>query len=276
VQYRELTVADVSAGHTLSRASGWNQRAADWTLLLSRNPGRFVAAVEPDGRVVGTAGAACYGGELAWICMVLVDAAARGQGIGTRLMAAVLDRVQDMAVVGLDATPLGRPVYAKMGFVEARTFLRMGAPVESPAAPDDAASATAAADMDEILALDREAFGADRGHVLRWAREQAPAWCVREAGRVAGYCFGRTGEHSRHVGPIVARTAAVAARLLATARRSMAGPVIVDVSAEDPGWLAAVRALGFTEQRPLVRMYRGDAHPGSPDLQFAIFGPEFG
>jgi hypothetical protein len=41
--------------------------------------------------------------------------------------------------------------------------------------------------------------------------------------------------------------------------------------------MAAVGALGFREQRPLVRMYRGGGPvPGQPDRQFALFGPEFG
>lgn len=272
-----MTVADVSAGHALSRAAGWNQRAEDWTRLLSGNAGRFVAAVEPDGRVVGTAGAACYGQDLAWICMVLVDAAARGQGIGTRLMEEVLGRVADVHVVGLDATPLGRPVYAKLGFREGATFLRMGAAGGGGGAPHDPALELTAAGMDEVLALDREVFGADRSHVLGWARDRAPAWCLREEGRVTAYSFARAGEHSWHIGPIVARTPAAATRLLATARSAVTGRVIVDVAAGDPSWIAGVTALGFTEQRPLLRMYRGTTPPpGRPALQFAIFGPEFG
>jgi hypothetical protein len=39
-------------------------------------------------------------------------------------------------------------------------------------------------------------------------------------------------------------------------------------------WLISI---GFTEQRELIRMYRGkNAYPGTPEKQFAILGPEFG
>ena len=53
--------------------------------------------------------------------------------------------------------------------------------------------------------------------------------------------------------------------------------IFVDADAQRPDWLAALSDLGFREQRPLVRMYRGGAQaPGRPDLQLAILGPEFG
>lgn len=276
MRYREMTAADVAAGHALSRASGWNQRPDDWELLLSRNPGRFVAAVSSDGRVVGTAGAACYGTALAWVCMVLVDAGARGRGIGTRLMEAVLERLGDMALVGLDATPQGRPVYARLGFTEDRTFLRLGAEGVS-AAGDGSVIPLGKGDLEAVLALDRDVFGADRSEVLRWAFERAPAWCGREGGRVAAYCFGRPGEHSRHVGPVVAPGTGAARSLLAAAASGVPGRLIVDVAADREDWVAAAAGLGFREQRPLIRMYRGGGGPpGRPDLQLAIFGPEFG
>jgi GNAT superfamily N-acetyltransferase len=277
MKYRDMTLDDVAAGFALSRAAGWNQRPDDWTVLLSRNPGRFVAAVSPAGRVVGTAGAACYGTTLAWVCMVLVDAEARGQGLGTRLMQTVLERLGDMALVGLDATPLGRPVYARLGFADAGTFWRMGVErADDPGAPAPA-RLLEEGDLDAVLHLDREVFGADRGRVLRWALSQAPAWCVADAGGLVGYCFGRRGQHSRHVGPVVARSVEAARSLLAAAMRGAEGPVIVDVNAERADWVATVGALGFREQRTLIRMYRGGGRaPGRPDLQLAIFGPEFG
>jgi GNAT superfamily N-acetyltransferase len=271
-----MTAGDVAGGHALSRASGWNQRADDWHLLLAGNPGRFVAAVSPDGRIVGTAGAACYGQALAWVCMVLVDAECRGQGVGTRLMEMVLERVRDVDVVGLDATPLGRPVYARLGFTEGGTYLRMGAEPGRGSPGHRRARPVTAPELPAILALDREVFGADRAHVLRWASSQLdPMRLSPDA--PSGYCFGRLGEHSRHVGPIVADDVAGGGSLVACALAGVTGRVIVDASADAPGWIAALEAMGFREQRPLYRMYRHGARPpGQPARQLAIFGPEFG
>jgi hypothetical protein len=52
--------------------------------------------------------------------------------------------------------------------------------------------------------------------------------------------------------------------------------VILDVPAR-PDWLSALGEMGFVEQRPFTRMYRGAVKaPGQPDRTFAVFGPEFG
>src|SRR5919197_4368166 len=172
-------------------------------MLLSLGPGRFRVA-ESEGRVVGTAGAACYGRNLAWVCMVLVDPEHRGWGTGTRLMEEVLARLDGFDAVGLDATPAGRPVYARLGFVDGAPLARMQ--VRAPASPPaDGARPLQSADLDRVLAWDRDAFGADRSILLRSALAQAPQYARIVAGPfgVDGYCFGRHGHHSEHVGVVV-------------------------------------------------------------------------
>ena len=118
-------------------------------------------------------------------------------------------------------------------------------------------------------------FGADRGALLRWAHASAPdlAWATPGG----AYCFGRHGDHSDHVGPVVAEDRESALALvracLSLPRRR---PVILDARA-DPGWLADLGALGFREQRPFTRMYLGETRPPSePACELAVFGPEFG
>src|SRR4029450_2866693 len=86
---------------------------------------RFVAAVRGD-RLLGTGGATCYGNRLAWVCMILVDEEERGQGLGSRIVAAGPRRVAGMETVGLDATPSGRPVYERLGFTAASELVRVG------------------------------------------------------------------------------------------------------------------------------------------------------
>mgnify|MGYP006359086377 CR=1 FL=1 len=111
--------------------------------------------------------------------------------------------------------------------------------------------------------------------VLRWAHASAPdlAWTTPGG----AYCFGRHGDHSDHVGPVVAddRESALALvrACLSLPRRR---PVILDTRASS-GLLADLGALGFREQRPLTRMYLGETRPPSePACEVAVFGPEFG
>jgi len=264
----------VAAGLSLCRASGWNQTEGDWRALLEA-PSVFRAVVW-DGQVVGTAGAVVYGRELAWVSMVLVDPAYRGRGLAKQLVSQVLERLSGIARVGLDATPLGRPVYARLGFAEDCGLWRLEVPAERHAlgtAEDPRVRLLRPDDLGSVLRWDREVFGADRGRVLRFALAQAPdgALVAEAAGRLEGYCFSRPGHHAMQIGPLGARTEE-AARALAHASlaRGAGGPIFMD--ATGPPWWAP---LGFREQRPFTRMSLGRPQP-VPEGLFAVFGPEFG
>ena len=296
LDFRDMTEADLADGLRLSRASGWNQALADWRLLLSLGPGLFRIALL-DGQVVASGGAVRYGDALAWICMILVDPERRGHGLGTRIFDEVLVRCETemragrLRCVGLDATPAGHGIYRQRGFVDAGSLVRMRAERAeraelkesglelSPAAKSTMQDLTpaplAAEPLERALARDREVFGADRGTLLRWAHASAPdlAWATPGG----AYCFGRHGDHSDHVGPVVAddRESALALvrACLSLPRRR---PVVLDARA-DPALLADLGALGFREQRPLTRMYLGETRPPSePARELAVFGPEFG
>ena len=292
LDFRDMTEADLEDGLRLSRASGWNQTIEDWRLLLSLGPGLFRVAAE-EGHIVASGGAVRYGDALAWICMILVDPARRGHGIGTRIFDDVLDRTEALVrtgglrVVGLDATPAGHGIYLQQGFQDAGGIVRMreGSGLESCSRGQGtiqdltpSVRPLAAEDLADVLAFDRGVFGGDRGAALRWAFASAPdlAWTGRTAGRTA-YCFGRHGDHSDHVGPVVTEDPALACDLLrACLSRPRKRPLIVDARVE-PSWLATLAGMGFREQRPFTRMYLGAAKPAvQPALEPVVFGPEFG
>jgi hypothetical protein len=196
--------------------------------------------------------------------------------------------------VGLDATPAGRGIYAQRGFVDGGQLVRMRAepaaaerkgsglelcPVRestiqdlTPAVP--AVRPLAAEHLGGVLARDRDVFGADRSPVLRWALESAPdlAWATRGG----AYCFGRHGDHSDHVGPVVGEDREEALALVrACLSLPRKRPLILDARV-DLRWLAELRALGFCEQRPFTRMHLGETRPtGQSGRERAVFGPEF-
>jgi hypothetical protein len=230
--------------------------------------------------------------------MILVDPERRGHGDGTRIIDEVLVRCEAevragrLRSVGLDAPPAGRGIYAQRGFVEAGSLVRMRA---EPAAAERKGSGLescsheqgtiqdltpavrplAAQHLEGVLARDRDVFGADRSPVLRWAFNSAPDLAWATAG--GAYCFGRHGDHSDHVGPVVAEdrenALALVRACLSLPRRR---PLILDARVE-PLWLAALGQLGFREQRTFTRMYLGDARPQARSaLETAVFGPEFG
>jgi hypothetical protein len=176
----------------------------------------------------------------------------------------------------LDATPQGKPLYEKLGFVDECEIERWELKRQAPR-PKLGATAHHLA---EILHLDRAVFGADRSALLRALGESAPEFVEVLAGPtgVSGYSFGRHGSHSDHLGPWVAKDESVAEQLLdAFLARSARDSVVVDCLKANPWARGALEARGFELVRPLTRMRRGEnLYPGRPEMVCAILGPEFG
>jgi len=269
LRIRTMTAADLTLGEQLRAAAGWNQTLADWQRFLALEPdGCFVA--EWNGQPVGTT-VACTFDRVAWIAMVLVDASLRGQGIGTRLMEHALAWIDRRGVpsVRLDATPLGRPIYLKLGFVDEYELVRM-AGVGRCAGP----SPTLHDDADALFPLDAQATATPRRRLLEALLQQQP-----QAVRVTAdaYLMYRPGSRATHIGPGVALRPEAGLALADWALAQCAGqPVYVDIpTVNDPAmeWAAS---RGLIAERRLMRMCRGPRLADHPEWIWASSGPEMG
>jgi GNAT superfamily N-acetyltransferase len=276
---RLMKPADIPAGMRLKDIAGWNQTSTDWERFLRASPeGCFVAEV--DGKVVGTATTMVYEGRLAWIGMVLVDPDYRGRGIGTELLEKTIDYLDAHRIptMKLDATPQGKAIYEKLGFVTEYEIERWTLKRAPGAAAVTAESP--APDLERILGADREVFGADRGELLCSLDREAPEFTLMTSspGHLTGYALGRRGSRADQLGPWMARDEASARELLEEfLRRSGWGTVFVDCLRENAFARRLLHQRGFRFSRPLTRMYRGtNAFPGQPELLCAVLGPEFG
>jgi GNAT superfamily N-acetyltransferase len=288
VEIRLLGEADLPAAMSLKESAGWNQTESDWLRLLSLEPRGCFAATAEGGRLVGTATTTTYGGELAWVGMVLVDTSFRRRGIASRLMEAALSYLDGEGVetVKLDATPDGRHVYERLGFEDELTVERWhshGAGAAAGAQPERAAGASTieAARLAEILELDRAAFGADRVRLVESLIAQGLVSALVKGGRdggAGGYALARAGALADYVGPLVASDLETAALLLDEVLARLAGrAVYVDVNTRFASAASALAARGFRKQRDLVRMRRGTkSGAGTSGKVFAIAGPEVG
>ena len=109
--------ADLAFADSLRGIIGWNQTMRDWQRLLAAQPqGCFIA--EWDSSAVGTATTTRYGAGLAWIGMLLVHPDHRGRGVGSALLEHCLNHLSGTPCIKLDATPLGKKLYDKLGFRE--------------------------------------------------------------------------------------------------------------------------------------------------------------
>ena len=130
---RAMTTEDIAGGLRLCRASGWNQLEEDWRLFVESS-GSGGLLIERAGKILGTAAYMRYD-ALAWVAMMLVDPAERGAGLGAQLLAGALAALGDAPCVGLDATPLGEPLYRRFGFVGDYSLARTKATIDGSRFP---------------------------------------------------------------------------------------------------------------------------------------------
>jgi ribosomal protein S18 acetylase RimI-like enzyme len=281
---RTMTGADIPAGVRLNQIAGWNQTASDWQRLLAASPeGCFVAEVE--GQVCGTVTTTSFEGRFAWIGMVLVDPQYRSRGIGTELLKRAIRYLDDRntPTLKLDATPQGKPLYEKLGFVteyEIERWALRRSPLEAGTRSISSAETLPPTVPKFILENDRTAFGAARSLLLESLHQNAPDFTIAawNDNVLGGYTLGRRGLFADHLGPWMAKEAKSARHLLETFLvRSSREIVVVDCLKANNVANSLLRSFGFTYSRSLTRMYRGpNHHPGRPELLCAILGPEFG
>jgi len=274
---RTMTAEDVPRATQLKDAAGWNQTTTDWTRFLSASPeGCFVA--EYRGDIIGTSATIIYGGRFAWIGMVIVDKQYRGQGVGIALLERAIHFLDSQRVptMKLDATPQGKPLYEKFGFIGEYDIERwmLNRTVKENVLENGPIS------IDDVLLIDREVFGADRSGLLRYIAQEAPHLTLadQQAGKITGYSFGRLGSRADHMGPWVAHNEDAAERLLNLfLLRSSRELIFVDCLRLNPWAVPLVKAHGFEFSRPLTRMFRGtNGYAGQVELLCASLGPEFG
>lgn len=279
IEYRTLQPDDIDAGLAFCHAAGWNQLRRDWELFLHCHPASCRVALANE-QLVGTVATIKYQDRFGWIGMMLVSSTLRRQGVGTHLMTQAMELLQDVETIRLDATPVGREVYLKLGFVDEYTLQRLETVVSGAGLLPSTARRMTPEDWPVIHELDRKVFGADRQVVLQWVQAGAPeyAWVVEGQGGIRGYCFGRHGYNCEHLGPVIAEDLETAQQLVSSCLRDQIGKAfLLDAAPHQAEWARWLGTIGFAPQRPLTRMYRGsNRFSGEPERQFAILGPEFG
>jgi len=295
IRIRTMTVRDVPLGMRLKEQAGWNQTEADWRRVLALEPeGCFVA--EMAGRRVGTTATSVFD-SVGWLSLVLVDASVRGRGVGTQLLQHALDYLEGRRVVTvrLDATPLGRPIYERLGFVAEYELARFTGTVvggeSSVAVVSDAAQSTetsaivvpaGAEHLEAIVELDRGATGTNRRPLIErmWQERPHAMRIAVDRGQVAGYAWLHPGSQFMHVGPVVAQDAWAGRALLAALLQSFptcaADPILLDVPVDNRPAMLWAESHNLREQRRLTRMRRGGAVHDRPEQLWAGFGPEKG
>jgi predicted N-acetyltransferase YhbS len=257
---RSLGAADIAAADEVLRAAFATEDSFQRRLhrYLTVQPDGWLVA-EAGGEIIGMVGAIEYG-SFAYVGMMGVRPDRQGQGVGGGLLSTLLAGLDSRGIgcARLETTDAGRPLYLRHGFVDAgvsHEFRRSGEP-----APLGSAGIEVATDPGEIIALDRELFGADRTGLWQWlfAEEPGRILVARTGGAAAGYLCVQPDT----LGPFAARAPEIAAALLGAAGpRVRSARTRVMMPAENTAGRAVLEAQAWSLQKVVPHMSRGPCPP---------------
>jgi GNAT superfamily N-acetyltransferase len=240
-----LTTADLPGCLALARDREWQPDERKWRLLFDL--GTVYGVRDQAGDLAGVTVLTCHGAELAAIGMMLVAARYGRRGLGRGLMTHALAQAGQATVI-LHATPIGRPLYEKLGFVPAGTsHTHQGGFVPAGCGGGSAQSRPAGpGDLSAIRRLDAQANGTDRARLVRRLPGFTDQLRVTERrGVITGYIGIYPSVHYASIGPVVAETVGEAETLIADVAGAVSGPVRIDLDDRHPQLLewAARRGL---------------------------------
>ena len=221
------------------------------------------------GKPIGCIAGVRYNAEYGFIGLFLVQPEHRGHGYGRQLWAHALANLEGITCIGIEAAPDRIADYAGWGFVPASPTRRWRCLSDG--------SPPAAVDADGLMLLQGSAIPDAAVQAYDAQRELSPRphfladWLHHPAGTVLalisadGQChgFGRIrpcllqkGEGWR-IGPLLADSPALAARLVQALMARHPGVVLIDAPAANAQAAPLLAQLGFAAVSETLRMYRG-------------------
>jgi len=197
-----MQAGDLAFAASLTLGEQWHSETLEeFEGFFSRDPAGCLVA-EQGGRRVGIGVATSYG-DTGFLGQIVVHPEWRGQGIGDRMVGALLSRLRSVGVrsVYLDGTSAGVPLYERHGFRKVQPSLRYAGEVRG--LPHPQVRPMRAGDLAAVCDLDREWWGEDRSFFLerRWRLHGGLCHVLEQDGAVRGYVLARRRGEKLWVGP---------------------------------------------------------------------------
>ena len=271
-----MVTADIDPIVDLFLRQHWGDRRLNLEFVVG-HPETHPFVADADGTVVGT-GVVSLNGPVAWIGTIFVDPGWRRHGVGLELTRATIDAADAAGcrTLVLVATDAGRPMYERLGF-EVQTWYRI---LEAPGLPSDAPvdpriRPFEAADLAAMAALDADATGEDRAHLLgSFASETSARVLDTGGGTLGGFVVRAPWGGGATIAPRVDDAIAIL-----DARRVAHGPdgrVRAGLLADNEAGLERLLASGWTDAWRAPRLVRGDAMTWHPEAIWGQFNHALG
>ncbi|SAL63512.1 N-acetyltransferase GCN5 [Caballeronia arvi] len=278
LQYRKFAPADIQGAHALSTALGWPYRPEDWEFSADTAIA-FVA--EESGVVIGTAFCWKFGSDRAAVGHVIVSSAHQGQGIGRKLMEAVLEELGPR-ITFLHATPAGRPLYEKLGFNVCGSLEQYQGNVDEvmppPLLEGERLRTGTPEDFPYIIELASRASGLERDALLSGLLKRGESVVLERDSETVGFSVLRRFGRGHVIGPVVAlrsRGDARARALIGHWLTRQEGEFIrIDVPSGTSltDWLSDQGLKRVDTCSKMVRNASAGAYSGAPDPVCRLYG----
>ena len=260
-QIRTMRASDIPSVVRLCDQESWGVTRSDLKRILRMNPeGSFLAV---DGaRKLGLITTTSYGGNLAWIGNVIVDRNHRGKEIGRRLVEHAVNYLRRTRIhhIALYCFKENLRFYTHLGFVREAAFLRLKRKGGSVKFRNSRFNFDDSPRLDEVLRIDKRAFGADRSKLIRTVLTEGVAWFIAayNGSVIKSYIMIKKYEEMCELGPWVStkpqRTELKGMLRLALAE-TPARPVEISILGNNRLVLTLLRGHGFRTIREGYRLY---------------------
>jgi len=246
---RGMRVKDIGFAARCTAGEGWGSenRATLEGFFLNDPEGCLLA--EEAGQPAGICIATFYGTS-GFIGELIVHPEKRGRGVGAALLnhAMLYLKARGAETIYLDGVVKAVQLYERNRFHKVCRSWRYSGHLAGK--PGSHVRRKAESDLEQVIALDRFSFGADRGFFLRRRLIQFPelSYVLQEGDRVSGYISGRSGKDWVSAGPwVVEGTVESPVELLqAFALEAGDRPISIGILGANQLACDLVGSLGFT------------------------------
>lgn len=257
VVLRAFRSTDIPSMYLLSDSIGWTQRLEDWRWLTSL--ARGVVATQ-DGALVGASMCWDYDNAVSSIGAVMVDPELQGMGIGRKLLDSCMRTLHQRTVI-LHATPVGRPLYEKLGFrAKGELFQHEGvARLEiPPSRPDGEIQPLSGKFVESAVRLAELGSGLRRVPLLTSLIRRSEGVVVVREDQPVGFSLMRRYAKGLAIGPVISASEADAREMISHWLRRAAGRFVrIDLTSQSSLdfrlWLESAGLPCASSATPMVR-----------------------
>ncbi len=280
MRLRSMAPADVDAVCEMFLSNDWGDRRQHFDFYL-RHEWQTPFVAEAASEIVGVGVATQYGAT-GWLGQIMVAQAARRQGVGEAITRTLMDHLRERGCqsLALTATPMGYPLYQKLGFAENGSYHMFHGPLATDAESERPTVAARVrpltpSDLDAICALDRTVTGEDRARLLHaLVAANSEGWIVASENTSTGFALQSPWGNRA----VIAANADDARLLLRIGAPPLTpdGEITAFVPTENAVGRAALVEAGFVEFRQVRRMIWGDPITWQPARLWGVVAMALG